>query len=126
MSAKLPAGWKVKSKLWHKEYGTCVRRTHNFLKLTYQALMCLRHCLMVHKPHGLWCFVVFCGVCMLATSVKGGVLPHGHLGTRHEHADIQANAELTGSSSRIFIPHVRATAVVPSTSRALLVRTDRP
>ena len=27
------------------------------------------------------------GVCMLATSVNSGAVPHGHLGTRHEHAD---------------------------------------
>ena len=69
------------------------RRTHNVFKLAHRALISLRHGLMVPKPRGLWCLHARC-------FVKGGVIPHGHLGTRHEHADTQANAELTGSLHR--------------------------
>ena len=71
-------------------HGTSTRDTHTMFSSLHIKLSCV--CGLVSwfiSPVGF-------GVRMLATSVKGGAIPHGHLGTRHEHADIQANAELTG------------------------------
>ena len=38
--------------------------------------------------------------CSLLLTVNDGAILHGHLGTRHEHANTQANAELTGDLHR--------------------------
>ena len=55
--------------------------------------MCLRHCLLSHKPRGQYCLHAryFCQCLRCAP---------WPFGSRHEHAAIQANAELTGSLHR--------------------------
>ena len=74
-------------------HGTSTRDTHNVLKLAHQALMCLRYCLLSHKPRGQYCLHAryFCQCLRCAP---------WPFGSRHEHAAIQANAELTGSLHR--------------------------
>ena len=102
---------------------TNTRDTHTVSQAKYIELSCVRGIVS-------WFIdLLGSGTCMLATSVAVRVVYQGPLScSRHRHAAIQANAELTGlqSSSRIFLPHARAAAVAPSASRALLVRTDRP
>ena len=75
-------------------HGTSTRDTHTMYSSLHIKLSCV--CGTVSwfiSPMG-------CGVCMLATSVNDGVVSYGPLGTRHEHADTQANAELTGCLHR--------------------------
>ena len=71
-------------------HGTSTRDAHKGYSSLHIKLSCvcgIVSCLI--SPVG-------CGDCMLATSVNSYAIPHGHLGTRREHADIQAKRRAHG------------------------------
>ena len=95
------------------------RRTHNVLKLAYQALMCLRHCLMSHKPRGLWCLHAryFC------QQWCGPPWPLAHGMSMRTYRLTQSSRE---ASMETALALARAAYVVSHSSWVILAMTDMP